>query len=42
MIGYDNMFTMMIAMVVIMAPLLLLVRPAPRVVLVPGEVEAGH
>jgi hypothetical protein len=36
------MFTMMIAMVVIMAPLLLLVRTPPRVVLDPREVETGH
>jgi DHA2 family multidrug resistance protein len=42
MIGYDNMFTMMIAMVVIMAPLLLMVRTPPRVVLDPSEVEVGH
>jgi len=42
MIGYDDMFTMMIAMVVIMAPLLLLVRSPPRVAVGPGEVEAGH
>jgi MFS transporter, DHA2 family, multidrug resistance protein len=42
MIGYDDMFTMMIAMVVIMAPLLLLVRSPPRVALAPGEADAGH
>jgi DHA2 family multidrug resistance protein len=42
MIGYDDMFTMMIAMVVIMAPLLLLVRAAPARGLAPGEVETGH
>jgi DHA2 family multidrug resistance protein len=42
MIGYDDMFTMMIAMVVIMAPLLLLVRTPAKVVLAPGEADAGH
>ena len=40
MIGYDAMFAVMIAMIVVMGPLLLLLRP-PKVL--PAEpVEAAH